>query len=186
MPNSEEKIDKQNALTNLTGTLRQRKSSFFELRGNVSRRATLVLGILGGLAFFGIWELGHFLTADASKRFLPSPQKVVSTFWYLLTEKGYIYDIVKSCYRIYGSFFLVCVVAVPLGILMGCFASVLAMATRCFMPPDRLAGYDSANFSRCTSSRNSCVLVCLSSLVTPIIFMPYSMFWRVVNHGNDV
>ena len=127
MPNSEEKIDKQHDLTNLTGTLRQRKSSFFELRGNVSRRATLVLGILGGLAFFGIWELGHFFTADASKRFLPSPQTVVSTFWYLLTEKGYIYDIVKSCYRIYGSFFLVCVVAVPLGILMGCFAKFRAL-----------------------------------------------------------
>ena len=87
----------------------------------------MVLGILGGLAFFGIWELGHFLTADASKRFVPSPQTVVSTFWYLLTEKGYIYDIAKSCYRIFGSFFLVCVVAVPLAIMMGCFAKFRAL-----------------------------------------------------------
>ncbi len=127
VPNIEEKAGDGKGEIRATGIAGGRKSSFFELRGSISRQATLLLGMLGGLAFFGIWELGHILTPDSSKRFLPSPETVVSAFWFLLTEKGYIYDIGKSCYRIFGSFFLVCVVSVPLGILMGCFIKFRAL-----------------------------------------------------------
>jgi|TARA_B100000315_G_scaffold50735_1_gene45276 NitT/TauT family transport system permease protein len=123
----EESVVDEKAVIGPTGVPRPQTSSFFALRGTISRQTTLVLGIIGGLAFFGVWEVGHLMTPEESKRFLPSPQTVLSAFWVLLTEKGYIYDIGKSCYRIFGSFFLVCVVAVPLGVLMGCFIKLRAL-----------------------------------------------------------
>jgi NitT/TauT family transport system permease protein len=106
---------------------RARKESFFELRASPSARTTFTLGVIGGAGFFGIWELANILTPEASKRFLPSPQHVLSTLWQLLAEKEFLYDIGKSCYRIFASFFAACLIAVPLGVLMGCFAKVRAL-----------------------------------------------------------
>ncbi|HIC73033.1 MAG TPA: ABC transporter permease subunit [Alphaproteobacteria bacterium] len=40
---------------------------------------------------------------------------------YLIQEKGFVGDIGKSLYRIYVSFSVACMVAIPLGLLMGCF-----------------------------------------------------------------
>lgn len=104
-----------------------RKERFFELRSSISGRRGIVLGVVGALAFFGIWEIGHYLTPDQSKRFLPSPEQVLSTIWYLIVEKNFLYDIGKSCMRIFVSFFAACAIAVPLGIAMGCFANVRAL-----------------------------------------------------------
>ena len=99
----------------------------FELRATISARATILLGLAGAVGFFVLWELGHYLTPEESKRFLPSPQHVLAALWTLLAEKGFIFDIAKSCYRIFVSFFAACVVAVPLGIAMGCFTRLRAL-----------------------------------------------------------
>ena len=99
----------------------------FELRATLSGRAMTVLGLAGACGFFVLWELGHYLTPDESKRFLPSPQHVLGALWTLLAEKEFIFDIAKSCYRIFVSFFAACVVAVPLGIIMGCFTKLRAL-----------------------------------------------------------
>ena len=104
-----------------------RGGSLFELRATITGRATFLLGLLGAIGFFVLWELGHYLTAEESKRFLPSPQHVLGALWVLLTEKGFIYDIAKSCYRIFASFFAACAVAVPIGIAMGCFVKLRAL-----------------------------------------------------------
>jgi len=43
------------------GEAYSRKEGFFELRYVPSARRTTLLGIIGALAFFGIWEIGHYL-----------------------------------------------------------------------------------------------------------------------------
>jgi NitT/TauT family transport system permease protein len=104
-----------------------RKSSLFELRTTLSGRAMVGLGLGGAAGFFILWELGHYLTPEESKRFLPSPQHVLGALWTLLAEKEFIFDIAKSCYRIFVSFFAACMVAVPVGIAMGCFTRLRAL-----------------------------------------------------------
>ena len=52
---------------------------------------------------------------------------MLAALWTLLAEKDFIFDIAKSCYRIFVSFFAACVVAVPLGIAMGCFTRLRAL-----------------------------------------------------------
>ena len=57
---------------------------------------------------------------------MPPPQKVLVGLYELLVEEAFILDIAVSIYRIAVSFALACVVAVPLGILMGSFKRVEA------------------------------------------------------------
>jgi NitT/TauT family transport system permease protein len=102
------------------------KDKFFGLRVRVSRRKATVLGIVGGVMFFAIWEIGHYMMSAEKQRFLPSVEHVIATVYYLLAEKGFIHDIAKSCYRIFVSFFAASAIAIPLGIGMGCFAHLRA------------------------------------------------------------
>jgi NitT/TauT family transport system permease protein len=103
------------------------KDKFFGLRVRVPRRKATVLGIVGGVIFFAIWEIGHYMMPEEKQRFLPSVEHVIATVYYLLAEKGFIHDIAKSCYRIFVSFFAASAIAIPLGIGMGCFASLRAI-----------------------------------------------------------
>ena len=103
------------------------RERFLELRSRVSQRKSILYGIVGVVIFFVIWEIGHLTTPEAQQRFLPSPGTVFVTLYELLAEKGFIGDIGKSIYRIYLSYFLACVIAVPIGVLMGCFARLRAL-----------------------------------------------------------
>ena len=110
-----------------TGADKKKRKPVLNLLSPVSPRQAIILGIIGGIVFFLIWEFGHFMTPEESKRFLPSPQHVLSTLYTLLTEKGFLSDIGISLFRIIGSFTAVCLVAVPLGIFMGCFDNMRAL-----------------------------------------------------------
>ena len=52
---------------------------------------------------------------------------VVGKIYFLIVNKGFLADIAVSLYRIYLSFFVACAVAIPLGLLMGCFVKVQAL-----------------------------------------------------------
>ncbi len=106
---------------------RKKSRQILRLLSPVSSKQSVILGIAGGVIFFLIWELGHYAMPEESRRFLPSPQHVVSTLYILLTEKDFLSDIGISLFRIIGSFTAVCVVAVPLGIFMGCFDNMRAL-----------------------------------------------------------
>ena len=80
----------------------------------------MVLGLLGVIAFFGIWEICHYMTPESQQKFLPSVSRLSERCGGLITEKNYMKDIGKSVYRIYASFAVACLVAVPLGLFMGC------------------------------------------------------------------
>ena len=108
-------------------TQARRKPKKLRLLSTLSGRRTTVLGLIGMVAFFGLWELAHLMTAEEAKRFLPSPIAVVSALITLIQEKNFMADVGISAYRIFGSFFIACVIAIPLGILMGCFAPIRAL-----------------------------------------------------------
>lgn len=103
------------------------RERFLEVRGTVGRNESFVLGLLGVIGFFGIWEICHYLTPVSQQKFLPSVEQVVGKMWGLILDKGYLGDIAKSVYRIYLSFTVACLVAVPLGLLMGCFIKLRAL-----------------------------------------------------------
>jgi len=103
------------------------KGRFFELLSPPSARRTAILGVIGALAFFGIWEVGHYLTPKSGQRFLPAVEEVLGRLHYLYTEKGFLEDVLISCMRIFGSFLAASAIAVPLGIAMGCFGNLKAL-----------------------------------------------------------
>jgi NitT/TauT family transport system permease protein len=103
------------------------KERFLELRSQASRGRTVVLGLVGALAFFAIWELGHYATPAASRKFLPSVEQVIAALAVLFLEKDFLHDVLISCYRIVVSFLAASAVAVPLGIAMGCFQTIRAL-----------------------------------------------------------
>lgn len=106
---------------------KQPREQFLGLRGSVDRYQSMFLGLIGIVALFVAWEIAHVMTPENQQKFLPSVGQVVSKIAYLFTEKGYLGDVAKSVYRIYVSFFFACLLAVPLGLLMGCFVKLRAL-----------------------------------------------------------
>lgn len=103
------------------------KSRFLEIGGSLNRNDTLILGILGVIFFFAVWQIAHLLTPESQQKFMPGVDQVVGSIIEVIRDKGFLGDIGKSIYRIYASFFVACAVAVPLGLLMGCFIKLRAL-----------------------------------------------------------
>jgi len=109
------------------GDVHVQKKQFLKFLDEPSGLRAAVLGVIGAAAFFAIWQVAHLLTPESGKRFLPAVNEVLAQLYLLYTERGFLSDVLISCGRIFGSFFLACAVAVPLGILMGCFANLRAL-----------------------------------------------------------
>ena len=62
-----------------------------------------------------------------SRSSCPVSNKSWVKIYYLIAEKDYLADIGKSVYRIYVSFLVACLLAVPLGVLMGSFVRLRAL-----------------------------------------------------------
>ena len=103
------------------------KERFLEFRLQPSAQKAWMLGAIGALGFFAIWELGHYLTAESARKFLPSVEQVASALFILFSERNFLHDVLISCWRIFVSFFAASAVGVPIGILMGCFGNVRAL-----------------------------------------------------------
>jgi len=103
------------------------RSSFWALLEEPSTQRQAILGTLGAISFFLIWEFAHYLTPESGRRFLPAFQEVVGQLVFLFVEKGFLRDVLVSCMRIFGSFLVACAVAVPLGVAMGCFGNLRAL-----------------------------------------------------------
>ena len=103
------------------------KDRFFAIRGSLSGRQSVLLGLTGLVALFAVWQIGHWVTPELQRKFLPGVDEVVGKIGFLLANKDFISDIGVSLYRIYLSFFVACLVSVPLGLFMGCFVKVRAL-----------------------------------------------------------
>ena len=105
---------------------RPARRKFLELRHEPSRFDTILLGLLGAIVFLGVWELGHYLTPEEGRKFLPSVEEVFYALVDLFRERDFLDDVIASCIRIFVSFFAAAAIAVPLGVLMGCFKNLRA------------------------------------------------------------
>lgn len=102
-----------------------RNVRLFEFNQSITVKSAFWLAVLSWAVFFGIWELAVVLELT-NKVLLPGPVKVLTSFVNLFIEKEYLTDIGMSLYRVLASFALACLLAVPLGILMGTFRRVEA------------------------------------------------------------
>ena len=103
----------------------RRKQRWLEFKAPIPLARTVVLGIAVWAIFFGLWDLA-VVRGWAVEALLPAPQTVLAALYRLIVEANFARDILHSVYRIVVSFAAACVVAVPLGILMGAFRTVEA------------------------------------------------------------
>jgi NitT/TauT family transport system permease protein len=102
-----------------------RRQRWFEYHKPIPISWTLTLGVAVWVIFFGLWELAA-ARGWINTLFMPPPHRVLSTLYTMIAERGFLYDIGTSIYRILVSFALACAIAIPLGILMGSFRSIEA------------------------------------------------------------
>lgn len=95
------------------------------LRKPISRKKAILLGIAAWAIFFVAWHLA-VATGLANPLLAPPPGKVLTTLYDLLVGGKFIQDIGISVLRVLISFLGACLLAVPLGILMGTFATTEA------------------------------------------------------------
>ena len=119
--------NKADSARNDTTSTHVARRPILELLSTTSTAQTALLGTLGAAGFFLIWLVGHYLTAEESQRFLPSPQHVIATLFSLFAEKEFHIDVAISAMRIFVSFSAACIVAIPIGLLMGCFSRIRAL-----------------------------------------------------------
>ena len=105
-----------------------RRMRWFEYNTPISWHLSLFLGIATWVIFFGLWELAA-AKGWVNALFMPPPTRVLTTLYAMIAERGFLVDIGISISRILASFALACLVAVPLGILMGSFRAVDALIT---------------------------------------------------------
>jgi NitT/TauT family transport system permease protein len=103
------------------------RARIFEFRSKVSTTRATVLAAVGLGAFFLIWQLGHSLSSPVNQKFFPSPIQVLTALYTLFAANNFLADVLKSCYRVFVSFALASLVAVPVGLLMGSFKPVRAL-----------------------------------------------------------
>jgi NitT/TauT family transport system permease protein len=104
---------------------KKRRALWFEYLKPISLYWALTLGAAVWVLFFGLWELAA-AKGWVNTLFMPPPHQVLSTLYTMIVERGFLYDIGISIYRIVASFLLACAIAIPLGVLMGSFRSVEA------------------------------------------------------------
>jgi len=97
-----------------------RRHPAFTLRKSVSRPLGIALGVSIWALFFGGWHL-LVVSGSVNPLLVPSPLQVVNTLYELIIEGRFLTDIGISVTRVVVSFTAVCLLAVPLGILMGSF-----------------------------------------------------------------
>lgn len=97
------------------------------LRRPVSRTRAIVSGVAIWVVFFGLWE-GVSQAGLVNDLLVPAPSKVLAKLHELFAERGFAGDVMVSVLRVAVSFLLVCAIAIPLGVAMGSFPAVAAVA----------------------------------------------------------
>ena len=96
-----------------------------EIKSDIPVAWGIALGLLVWVTFFCFWEFAVW-RGWMTEILLPSPRKVLAALYTLFAENGFISDVLISIWRVILSFALACIIAIPLGILMGTFRAVEA------------------------------------------------------------
>lgn len=99
---------------------------WFDFKQSIELKTKLVLGTLGVLAFIAVWQIAAHWNGEPTAIF-PGPDQVVEAMYELFFEREFIHDIGSSVQRIVLSFGLAVAIALPLGVLIGSFATVSAL-----------------------------------------------------------
>ncbi|UHC19395.1 ABC transporter permease [Methylobacterium currus] len=91
----------------------------------VGGRAKAALGLSFFVLFVAAWAAAT-LGGLVPKTFLADPVTMVQDGWLLLTRFDFLSDIGVTVWRVVGGFLLACLVAVPLGVMMGAYKPVEA------------------------------------------------------------
>lgn len=103
-----------------------RPTVFWRLAEDIPRPLHTVLTVLSiALPLFLWWAVTQFGNLDP--RFLPSPAKVMTAFGRLWGTGELLKDTVASLWRVGVGFLLAALLSIPVGLLMGSFASVRAL-----------------------------------------------------------
>jgi NitT/TauT family transport system permease protein len=102
-----------------------RNARLFEFNRPIPAVSAFMLALAAWVVFFGLWEVAVLMRLTNAV-LLPGPVKVAGSFVKLFAEKDYLADIGMSLFRVCSSFALACLLAIPLGILMGTFRRVEA------------------------------------------------------------
>jgi NitT/TauT family transport system permease protein len=102
---------------------KKRRALWFEYHKPIPLLWSVGLGVAVWVIFFGLWELAA-AKGWVNTLFMPPPHQVLSTLYTMIAERGFLWDIGISIYRILASFLLACAIAIPLGVLMGSFRAV--------------------------------------------------------------
>lgn len=105
---------------------KRRKKPWLEYKSFISATESVFLGFVGWALFFALWKAAVIFNW-VNPLFLPPPEKVIAALYNLIAHKNFMQDILISIYRIVLSFGFACLVAVPLGILMGSFKRIEAL-----------------------------------------------------------
>jgi NitT/TauT family transport system permease protein len=104
---------------------RRRPRRWLDFKQSISTTESLVLGAAVWVIFFGLWEAASEL-GWVNRLFFPPPHVVVVSVAELFIQDDFAVDVGFSVYRIVVSFAAACLIAIPLGILMGAFKRVEA------------------------------------------------------------
>jgi NitT/TauT family transport system permease protein len=98
--------------------VKPRRSTLFAIRKPLPGKTSTALSI----SFFLVLLAGWSLITDTglvSDFFLPRPMQVLQAAWGMYIDKGFLWDIAVSIYRVLVGFCLAAIIAVPLGLMMG-------------------------------------------------------------------
>jgi NitT/TauT family transport system permease protein len=87
--------------------------------------ARFALGLAFFVLFFAAWAIATF-GGYVSPTFLADPAAMLREGWNLLTQHGFLKDILITIWRVFGGFLLAAAIGIPLGMAMGAYKPVEA------------------------------------------------------------
>ncbi|EXF45754.1 taurine ABC transporter permease [Pseudomonas sp. BAY1663] len=135
-----------------------RKSSFWRIRGDLSRRSAWLLTGAGLSLPFVVWWLWTALGL-ADPMFMPSPGAVLERIGRWWTSEGLLGDIGISVWRVMAGFGASALIALPLGLYIGTYRPVQA-----FLEP----------------------LTDFIRYMPAVAFIPLVMLWVGIDEGSKV
>ncbi|WP_370640183.1 ABC transporter permease [Aurantimonas sp. HBX-1] len=92
----------------------------------VDARTRVLLGFSFFVLFVALWSLATY-GGFVSRTFLADPLTMLGDGWYLLSQRGFLFDIGITIWRVVGGFTIAAALAVPIGIAMGTYKPVEAL-----------------------------------------------------------